>query len=137
MEKQNRCVTYFRMVGQFDPDRVTEILGLQPEKCTKVGDVLRNGKKSDVASWEIGRCDVYDPIVANQMKRSISLLRHKVDALRQIKETYEVSYYLEVVPEIHAEGVHPCLSPDLDIIDFCHATRCEIDIDMYILTEEE
>ncbi len=41
-------------------------------------------------------------------------------------------FVLEIVPMIYAGDINPCLNPTLDIIDFCHATRTEIDIDMYI-----
>lgn len=33
--------------------------------------------------------------------------------------------------------INPCLAPPLDVIDFCHATRTEIDIDLYIYNSEE
>ena len=48
-------------------------------------------------------------------------------------EKYDVEYYLEVVPEIYSYNSHPCLAPSLDVIDFCHETRTNIDIDLYIM----
>ena len=44
---------------------------------------------------------------------------------------------LEIVPEIYVGDTNPCLAPPLDVIDFCHATRTEIDIDMYIYGSED
>jgi hypothetical protein len=56
MNTRNSCYTYFRIVGDFNPDDVSERLGLTPEKSWKIGDLRRNGTRYDFASWEIGRC---------------------------------------------------------------------------------
>ncbi|MBQ6239601.1 MAG: hypothetical protein IJK56_04460 [Firmicutes bacterium] len=68
METKNKCCTYFRIVGDFDPDDISARLG--------------------------------------------------------------------IVPEIYVDDINPCLAPSLDVIDFCHATRTEIDIDLYICKDE-
>ena len=57
----NHCYTYFKIVGNFDPDVVSELLNLTPEKSWKIGDLRRNGTVYDFACWEIGRCTEYDP----------------------------------------------------------------------------
>ena len=66
------------------------------------------------------------------MRKTIAVLQDKIPVLNQIREKYDVSFFLEIVPEIYANDTNPCLAPSLDIIDFCHATRTEIDIDMYV-----
>ena len=38
---------------------------------------------------------------------------------------------LEIVPTVYADNASPCLAPSLQVIDFCYATRTEIDIDLY------
>lgn len=137
MNTHNSCYTYFKMVGNFNPDDVSEILNLQPEKVWKIGDMRQNGTIYDFAFWSVGRCDEYETEVDKQMRKTISVLIDKVDLLNKIREDNDVFFYLEVVPTIYIDDVYPCLAPSLDIIDFCHATRTEIDIDMYILNSEE
>ena len=132
MNTRNSCYTYFAIVGNFNPDDVTALLNLTPEKSWKIGDLRRNGTKYDFANWEIGRCTEYDVEVEKQMRKTISVLQDKIPLLNQIREKHDVSFYLEIVPSIYADDVSPCLAPSLDIIDFCHATRTEIDIDMYV-----
>ena len=132
MNTRNSCYTYFAIVGNFNPDDVTALLNLTPEKSWTIGDLRRNGTKYDSANWEIGRCTEYDVEVKNQMRKTIAVLQDKIHLLNQIREKYDVSFYLEIVPSIYADDVSPCLAPSLDIIDFCHATRTEIDIDMYV-----
>jgi hypothetical protein len=132
MHTKNSCYTYFRIVGDFEPDYVSELLNLKPEKSWKMGDIRCNGTRYDFASWEIGRCDDYETEVAKQMRNTISLLLDKIDLLNKIREENDVKFYLEIVPSVYVEEATPCLAPSLDIIDFCHATRTELDIDMYI-----
>jgi len=132
MNTRNSCYTYFKIVGDFNPDDVSELLNLTPEKSWKIGDVRRNGTKYDFALWEIGKCTEYDVEVEKQMRKTIAVLQDKISILNQIKQENDVSFVLEIVPMIYAGDINPCLNPTLDIIDFCHATRTEIDIDMYI-----
>ncbi len=137
MTTRNSCYTYFTIVGDFNPDEVTRILNLQPEKKWKIGDKRRNGTVYDFAHWEIGRCDEYDIEVNVQMRKTISVLLDKIELLNKIKQENQVSFYLEVVPTIYANDINPCLAPSLDIIDFCHATRTKIDIDMYVMDSSD
>ena len=137
MHTKNTCYTYFKIVGDFDPDVVTKCLGLMPEKSWRIGDRRKNGTLYDFAMWMVGRVDDYDVMVANQMRKTIEVLQDKIDVLCQIRKTYNVSFYLEVVPSVYEGEISPCLAPPLDIIDFCHATRTEIDIDLYVLESQD
>lgn len=137
MGTKNSCYTYFRMVGDFEPDYVSELLNLKSEKSWRKGDIRSNGTKYDFASWEIGRCNDYEVEVTKQMRKTISVLFDKIDLLNRIRKENDVNFYLEIVPTIYAGDTSPCLAPTLDIIDFCHATRTEIDIDMYVYDSEE
>ncbi len=133
---ENSCYTYFRITGDFEPDIITERLGLLPDKSWKIGDKRCNGMLYDFASWEIGRCEQYDVLIENQMHKTIAPLIDKVDLLNEIRNEFNVVFTLEIVPEIHADNTTPCLAPSLQVIDFCHATRTEIDIDLYVIEKE-
>ena len=133
---ENSCYTYFRITGDFDPDIITIRLGLQPDRFWKIGDKRRNGTEYDFASWEIGRCEEYDVLTENQMHKTIAPLLDKMDLLNRIREEFDVSFTLEIVPTIYADNTNPCLAPSLKTIDFCHAIRTEIDIDLYMMEQE-
>jgi hypothetical protein len=136
MNTRNSCYTYFRIVGNFDPDDVSALLNLTPEESWKIGDLRRNGTKYEFANWKIGKCAEYDVYVENQMRKTISMLLDKIDTLNQIREENDVEFFLEIVPSIYVDDINPCLAPPLDVIDFCHATRTQIDIDMYLFNSE-
>jgi len=128
----DKCYTYFSIWGDFDPDVVTQLLDLKPFKAWKKGDSSGDGKPYACSGWEYGKCEEYDIETANQMLKTISDLIPKIDILKQIREKYDVEFYLEVVPEIYSYNSHPCLAPSMDVIDFCHETRTKIDIDLYV-----
>lgn len=71
------------------------------------------------------------------MRKNIAPLIDKMDILKQIHENYEVDFVLEIVPTIYSGDKNHCLAPSLDIIDFCHETRTEIDIDLYVMDAME
>ena len=79
MKTRNNCYTYFKIVGDFCPNKISEMLGLQPEMAWKKGDVRNNGTKYDFSLWEIGRCDDYNVEVDKQMRKTISAM------LRELK----------------------------------------------------
>ena len=137
MNKRNSCYTYFRIVGDFDPEYVSKLLNLQPEKSWKIGDSRVDGSKYDFSLWMIGKCSEYDVEVTNQMRKTISVLHDKIPLLNKIYKENDVNFYLEIVPTIYPNEINPCLAPSLDIIDFCHMTRTEIDIDMYIINPND
>ena len=126
MESKNRCYTYFYMTGDIDPELVSRWLGL---------DALHynNGKAS---SWDFGLCDEYDVYTTRQMEKTIAPLCDKISELNAIREATDAKFYLAVVPTIYADDIHPCLAPSLAVMDFCHATRTELDIDLYIVDGE-
>ena len=136
MNTRNSCYTYFRIVGNFNPDDVSALLNLTPEESWKIGDLRRNGRKYEFANWKIGKCAEYDVCVGNQMRKTISVLLDKIAILNQIREENDVEFVLEIVPSIYVDDINPCLAPPLDVIDFCHATRTKIDIDMYLFNSE-
>lgn len=132
MDTRNTCYTAFKIVGAFNPDDVSEMLELIPDRSLKIGDLRRDGTEYDFALWEIGKCTEYDVNVENQMRKSIEALKDKTEVLNRIREEFDASFYLEIVPTIYVDDINPCLAPSLDVIDFCHATRTQIDIDMYL-----
>ena len=137
MTMRNSCYTCFKITGKFHPDEVSKILNITPEKAYKIGDLRKNGTARDFALWETGRCTEYEIEVGNQMRKTISQLKDKIWLLNQIREKNDVQFELEIVSSIHPGEASPCLAPPLDVIDFCHATRTEIDIDLYVFNAED
>ena len=131
-ENKNHCYTYFRITGCFDPDEISKKLELKPFKSWKKGDKRKSGREYNFSAWHFGKCESYNEIVTEQMEETIAPLLDKIDLLNQIRKENNVSFYLEVVPSLSSGNDEPCLAPSLEVMDFCTATRTEIDIDLYI-----
>lgn len=139
--KKTECYTYFSIKGEFDPDEITSILGIQPVKTFRSGEpryYLKDGRKIDTgykyscSCWDGCRCDEYDVIISNQMEKTIEPLIPKIDLLNKIRKRFEATFTLEVVPNICCEHEKPCISPSMKVIDFCSKVRADLDIDWYI-----
>lgn len=129
---RNHCYTYFKITGDFNPDDITRIIGLNPSKCWHTGELRKDGTPFDFSLWEYGRCNEYDVYVENQMMKTIQDLILKMDILCKIKELYKAYFTLEIVPSIYVGEINPCLAPNREVIEFCYKTETEIDIDMYV-----
>lgn len=127
------CYTYFTIVGDFNPDEVTELLDLNPFNKFSIGEDRPGGKSVyDFARWSYGYNDDYDGLVEKQLIETIKDLNLHIDTLNEIKRKYNVSFSLEIVPEMLVDDVHPAICLNKEIIEFCYLTQTEIDIDMYI-----
>ena len=131
--KQNECYTYFCITGNFYPDMVTELLGLQPDEAWERGSRRRDGSCREFAMWKFGRCDRYDVLTENQMHETIAPLLDKTEQLNAIRLAFAVDFSLVIVPSVYAGSIAPCLAPSLQVMDFCHETRTKLDMDLYVL----
>ncbi len=137
MRTKHTCYTYFFISGIFDPEEITNRLGLEPMDKWQMDKVDENGNSYLESFWQFGLCENYDTNVYNMMNETIKPLRGKEKELKAIKEEFKVKMFLEVVCSINTEELLPCFSPTLDIIDFCHQSRVEIDYDLYIDETDE
>jgi DNA-binding XRE family transcriptional regulator len=73
------------------------------------------------------------------MSETIRPLLDRIDILNQIREDYDVSFQIAVVPMIYGGNGEsdPCLAPSLEVMEFCVATQTKLDIDMYFFCEED
>ncbi|MBQ8209428.1 MAG: DUF4279 domain-containing protein [Clostridia bacterium] len=131
-KEKNECYTYFSINGNFNPDEISQKLGLHPYKSWKIGDKNKNGREYDFSAWCFGKSEVYNVIITEQMEETIAPLLDKIDLLNQIRKENDVNFCLRVVPFLSSYNDNPCLAPSLKVMDFCTATRTEIDIDLYI-----
>ena len=74
----------------------------------------------------------HDQSISNQMKKTIKPLIPKIDLLNEIRERFDATFTLEVVPSICCEHEKPCISPSMKVIDFCSKARADLNIDWYM-----
>lgn len=129
---KNSCLVYFSIKGEFVVEEISQILGLNPTNSHNKGDLNKVKKPYEFAVWEYGTNNGYDVIVANQMRQTIKDLVPLKDKLCYIKNNYDVTMYLQVVPHVVAGQTAPALAPSQDIVEFLYQTGTELDIDLYV-----
>ena len=65
-------------------------------------------------------------------EKTVKPLIPKIDLLNEIRERFDATFTLEVVPSICFEHEKPCISPSMKVIDFCSKARADLDIDWYM-----
>ncbi len=121
--------------GIFDPADITKVLGIQPFHSWKKGDIGKNGRQALFSSWDAEKSDIDRLDVEAQCMDTIKNLRNKVSILNQIKEQYDVNYYIVIVPKIYGEE-QPFMNFNKEIIEFCYLSGTTITVDMYINQDE-
>ena len=131
---RDSCYTYFKITGNFEPDDITRALGLSPDEAWRIGDMRRTGTQFDFAMWRYGLCEEYDVMVEEQMMATIRDLVPKTAELRAIKQQYDVTFTLVIVPALYPYDGEPTprLAPGREVVAFCHETETDIDIDLYL-----
>ncbi len=134
---KSECYTYFTIVGDFPTEVVTELLGMKPRTAWNKGDVRHKDDLYDFSRWSSEKCSVItDCSAEEQMRRVVSMFDDKRELLEIIRKEYDVSFYLVIVPKLYADESTLVLSPPMEVIDFCHDTRTEIDLDLYIMEDD-
>jgi len=126
----------------FDPDRITELLCIEPFEKWKKGDRRKQVKDEKHPSAKYGfscwsACYQTEPAIdaEEQCVNIIRALREKIPLLQEIKNEYDVGFSISVVPHIYNEET-PVLVFNKEIIEFCYLTDTEIGIDLYVYDKE-
>ena len=134
--KKHTCRTYFLVVGDFDPEAFCRELSITPSRIVHQGD--SRGERRIPAlhdEVEIGYNDTYRVNVNEMIRKTLFALADKTALLADLRKRYELTYYLEIVPEIATASSEPTpiLSLDEDIVEFLARTGARHDLDYYIL----
>ncbi|MCR5057822.1 MAG: DUF4279 domain-containing protein [Clostridiales bacterium] len=129
---QTTCYTYFSIRGDYDPEEITKILGIKPERTFRKGELNKVGHPYKCSSWAGCFCREYDIDLSVQMEKTIQPLLSKYEELNLIRTKYKAYLSLEVVPEIVYGSDKPILGPSMAVMQFCCATQTELDIDWYL-----
>lgn len=136
-KERTRCYAYFNIRGIFDPVQVTKILGVTPHESNAIGDLGVQGLPYRWASWSCSMTRVDYPNHEIECIKVVKELIGKEDLLNQIKASNEdVEFWLEIVPTI-CEGEPPVITFGKEVIQFCHLTGTDFDLDMYVYPFEE
>lgn len=132
METKNTCYTYFYVSGKISFLEFVQKLNL-PVNCINL--IKDSSDEDENTALSIGRNDIYDVYVDNMLKISLKHLFGKEHLLKELKEKYNLTYYLSVVPTMIVNEINQSLFISKEIIEFCYKSNTEIDIDLYLLKD--
>jgi len=128
--------------GIFDPDKITELLCIEPFRKWKKGDRRKQVKDENYPSAKYGfsswsACYQTEPVIdaEEQCVNIVRALKEKIPLLHKIKNEYDVAFNISVVPHIYNEET-PILIFNKEVIEFCYLTDTEIEIDLYVFDKE-
>jgi hypothetical protein len=126
----------FNLTGlDFNPDDLTNKLGINPTKIWRIGDLIhpKTILKRKENGWSLQSQLDKNHLLEEHIKYILNQLESKRNFLQEIcsKNYGELSC---IIYAINKE--RPSIHLDQDIIKKVHQLNCEIDIDLYFLPDE-
>ncbi len=117
----------------FDPQDITDKLGIIPTKTWKIGDLIhpKGTIKRKHNGWVLKSNLSKDNDLEAHIKSLLEQLQPVWDRVQEISHKYDT----EISCVIYTDGEVPSIHLDQEIINKSHQINAEIDIDLYILPE--
>ena len=127
-EIMDSCYTYFAVIYKDDNFNLEEFV-----KNLNLKDYTIK-VFSDRKKIEIGYNDKFNIDINFMLRETLKELFGKETYLLEMKEKYNLEYYLERVLYLEKKAglVHPILGLDNDIVEFLYKTKTVDDLDYYI-----
>ena len=122
----HKCLTYFLIDSEqmIDTNEILQTLKLSVVNFSNITD-----KKI-----EIGRCEEYDVNINNMIRNTIKELLGKEEILLELKDKYNLKYYLSKVLVLDdlCDDPTPILGLEADVVEFLYKTKTIDDLDYYL-----
>lgn len=134
MTKSNSYV-YFALTGDdFDPQEITNYLGVEPSDIWEKGDKGKYNSLHKYSCWQLSTEKGKEYIEIDKLVNEIvEILFDKIDKINKLKQGFKLNSVLEIVMDvdINPDQSTPALGHDLKTIEFLYKTRTGTDVDIY------
>ena len=134
METGNTYV-YFALTGDnFDPQIVTERIGIVPTEHWKRGDRGKYNPTLKYSCWKLSTDKGKEYIMVDRLvDEVIEQLFDKIEIINALKNQFNLESVLEIVLyiDINEDQSTPALGHDLRTIEFLYRTQTRTDVDIY------
>jgi hypothetical protein len=134
METGNTYV-YFALTGDnFDPQIVTERIGVTPTEKWNKGDKGKYKPTLDYSCWKLSAEKGKEHIMVNSLvDEVIGQLFDKIEIINELKKQFDLDSGLEIVMYVdtNEEQSTPALGYDLKTSEFLYRTQTKADVDIY------
>jgi hypothetical protein len=131
----NECYVYFALDGDdFDPDDLTQLIGIAPSKIRRKRDMVSNNLPK-FNSWQIHSEKVIDEFVdVYDLSEAVVLrLKDRVELILESKKKYNLTCRLQVVLWVTSDESQstPAIGFEENIINFLAKVGASVDVDTY------
>jgi hypothetical protein len=131
--KESNSYAYFAFKGDnFDPNEVTNLLGIEPTDSWRQGESGKYIQRQKYSSWQL--TSTFDELLNMDklVNEVVSQLSDKVELINKLKDQYCLDTVLEVVMyiDINEEESTPFLGHNIEVINFLHGTGTITDVDI-------
>ena len=131
----NEGEVYFALDGDdFDPDEVTEFLGIKPTSIRRKGSKV-SGKIPKMNSWELSTGDIVNDYidVFEMATKVVNKLKDRKDLILQAKERFNALPRFQVILWISMNEKHstPAIGFEVETVKFLGEIGALVDIDTY------
>jgi hypothetical protein len=126
----------FRVMGNFDPDIITQATGVVPTKIYRVGDPVstRASLKHTVNSWIIRSGATPTWNLADVLAPLVDGIKPQRDILNTLKAEFDFESEFSCVVEVRGE-TPGCVLSSATLADIA-SFGADLDIDIYLLPEK-
>jgi hypothetical protein len=134
MQKSESYV-YFAFKGEFNPDEITNCIGLTPTSIWRKGEIGKYSKLGYKFSlWELSTEIGKEDLDMNKLvKEIVNKLRGKEEIIIELKTKFNANSILQIKMDIdiNDENSTPYIGHDIETIEFLYKTKTETDVDIY------
>lgn len=123
----------FKIIGdEFEPEIITKVLQISPDKYWKKGEQIKNKNSiRNFSCWSIKTGYEESIDINNQLVKIINKIKDKKNELVELKNQNKFYYKIQVVIKIE-NNEKPAIYLNRDIIGFLNDIKAELDFDLYI-----
>ena len=131
MDKTNVMVEFEIYGDKFDPNTITEMLGITPTETRIKGEPGRfKHAINKYTTWQFdtGYKESYD--INDQLKEIYDIFKGKIHILNNIRKEYAIEFGICIVINIENDE-KPAMGLEHWVIDFLHEIHAEVGFDIY------
>ncbi len=132
MDKTTVMIEFSIYGDNFEPDYITNHLGIRPSETYLKGELIRNGRIArKETAWTLSTGYEVSTDINVQLKKLMLLIENKLDKLETLKDKIHINMLFMVVVKIENKEA-PAMYLEKPFIDFLGKLEAEVGFDIYI-----
>lgn len=131
MDKTNLMVEFSIMGEDFDPEKITKMLMVEPTECYMKGSKNKRNFEMKETCWSISTGYIETLYISELFDELLHKLANKKEIIVKLKEAYNLTCKFFIIINIE-ENNKPAIYLDKEVVAFANFLEAEFDFDMYI-----